>query len=113
MKFDDKLKLKPVLFDLTIELCKELIILQKWKVLGMKKLKLRTSLWENNEINKLMDNVSKDMVAHIIDNISPMLTNNVNDNTWWIESTKKPFSVKSAHEILKHNEEEKEWINHI
>lgn len=55
-------------------------------------------------VPKLLEKVSKEMVRHIVDNISPALTNEDNDVPWWMGSNLGNFSVKTTWEEIRRKE---------
>jgi len=64
------------------------------------------------KIEKLRENLSEEIVFHIVKNIKP---NNyaLTDKPWWMGNSTRAFSVKSAYHILRNKRESREGMSYI
>ncbi|KAH0709170.1 hypothetical protein KY284_010597 [Solanum tuberosum] len=48
-------------------------------------------------VNKLLECVSPEMTAHIVENINPGKESDMIDKAWWMGNSKGVFTAKSAY----------------
>ncbi|WMV28796.1 hypothetical protein MTR67_022181 [Solanum verrucosum] len=64
-------------------------------------------------VTKLLEYISPEMTAHIIDNIKPRQETEEIDRSWWMGNAKGTFTVKSAYHSLRSCRTEPEWMNYL
>ncbi|KAK6780202.1 hypothetical protein RDI58_022386 [Solanum bulbocastanum] len=64
-------------------------------------------------INKLLECVSPEMTAHIVENIKPGKESGMIDKAWWMGNSKGVFTAKSTYHSMRRSMNELEWMNQL
>ncbi|KAH0664078.1 hypothetical protein KY284_029009 [Solanum tuberosum] len=65
------------------------------------------------DIQGLRSKLSEEMTTHVVENTKPPTDSQRNDTPWWMGSTQGNFTMKSAYELLRRRNENKEEYRRI